>query len=130
MAKIKLLVSSQSPLGKMFRAGVFAAILLPLASVLAQTVARDPGVTSPGENSLQALTRLSDAQTRRVSSTSPDLNSNGDSRVIKEGQTLVLAELTGPRHHAPLEYHCLAGPVLRPVARAADILERDGQAKR
>lgn len=43
-----------------------------------------------------ALTRSSDAQSRRESSSNPDLNSNGDSREIKEGQTLVLADLTGP----------------------------------
>ena len=45
---------------------------------------------------LSALTRTSDAQSRRASSSNPDLNSNGDSREIKEGQTLVLADLTGP----------------------------------
>ncbi len=47
-------------------------------------------------NSLADLTRPHDAQTRRESSSNPDLKSNGDSRVIKEGETIVLAELTGP----------------------------------
>lgn len=42
------------------------------------------------------LTRPRDARSQRESSSNPDLNSNGDSRVIKEGETLVLAELTGP----------------------------------
>lgn len=71
-------------------------ILLAPAGGSAQPVANSPVAASPGNNPLLALTHLSDAQTRRVSSSNPDLNSNGDSRVIKEGQTLVLAELTGP----------------------------------
>lgn len=71
-------------------------MLLALASAHAQPAANAPGAASPSESPLLALTQLSNAQTRRVSSTSPDINSNGDSRVIREGQTLVLAELTGP----------------------------------
>ena len=46
--------------------------------------------------SLESLTHARDAQSRRESSSNPDLKSNGDSRVIKEGETIVLAELTGP----------------------------------
>ena len=45
---------------------------------------------------LDQLTRWQDARTRRESSSDPDLASNGDSRVIKEGETLVLADLAGP----------------------------------
>ena len=71
-------------------------MLLALASGNAQPVAPSPSAPSPTGNPLAALTHLTAAQTRRVSSTNPDLNSNGDSRVIKEGETLVLAELTGP----------------------------------
>lgn len=97
MARIKLLVRLQNTPGNPVRVtAVLALMLLALASGRAQPAATGPGATSPGENPLVALTHLSDAQTRRVSSTSPDLNSNGDSRVIKEGETLVLAELTGP----------------------------------
>ena len=44
----------------------------------------------------QNLTRPQAGRSRRESSSNPDLNSNGDSRVIKEGETLVLADLTGP----------------------------------
>ena len=53
----------------------------------------ESGLTS---QMLAALTRSHEGQSRRESSSNPDLNSNGDSRVIKEGETLVLAELTGP----------------------------------
>ena len=55
-----------------------AELLLAVASGHAQS-----------ENPLATPTHLSDAQTRRVSSTSADLNSKGDSRVIKQGETLV-----------------------------------------
>lgn len=75
---------------------VLAVLLLTLASGHAQPQTTDPLTPGAGGNMLLALTRLSDAQTRRASSTNPDINSNGDSRVIKEGETLVLAELTGP----------------------------------
>lgn len=97
MARIKLSFHLQNSLGnRVWVTAALAVMLLALASGRAQSVATGTGVTSPGENPLLALTHSTDAQTRRVSSTSPDLNSNGDSRVIKEGETLVLAELTGP----------------------------------
>ncbi len=45
---------------------------------------------------LSALTRARDGQSKRESSSNPDLNSNGDDRTINPGETLVLADLTGP----------------------------------
>ncbi len=102
MAGIKLSLHSQNPPGNRrrmtSRLGGLAVMLLAIASGRAQPAATRPGVTSPppAEAGLIALTHLSDAQTRRLSSSNPDLNSNGDSRVIKEGETLVLADLTGP----------------------------------
>ena len=45
---------------------------------------------------LAGLRRSSDAQSRRASSSNADLDSNGDARTIQAGETLVLAELTGP----------------------------------
>jgi len=42
------------------------------------------------------LRRSSDAQSRRASSSNADLDRNGDARTIQAGETLVLAELTGP----------------------------------
>ncbi|NOS70277.1 MAG: DUF2961 domain-containing protein [Verrucomicrobia bacterium] len=96
MVRTKLLPRLQSPLGNKSQTAALAIILLAVASGYAQPAPNAPGAVNPSENPLVALTQLSTAQTRRVSSTSADLNSNGDSRVIKEGQTLVLAELTGP----------------------------------
>ena len=45
---------------------------------------------------LAALTLPIEGRSHRESSSNPDLNSNGDSWVIKEGETRVLADLTGP----------------------------------
>lgn len=70
--------------------------LLASTSGHAQPAAKSPVVTGPGASPLEGLTQISEAQSRRVSSSNADLNSNGDSREIKEGETLVLAELTGP----------------------------------
>lgn len=83
--------------GKLFRKAAFALIIL-LGAAIGHAQPGTPGTNTakPSENPLVALTQFTDAQTRRVSSTSPDINSNGDSRVIKEGETRVLAELTGP----------------------------------
>jgi hypothetical protein len=50
----------------------------------------------PGGQLFEALTRASEAETRRVSSAHPDLEKNGDSHTIGAGETLVLAELEGP----------------------------------
>ncbi len=95
--KTKLLVRRQNTPGSPVRVtAALTIMLLALASGHAQSVTTVTGDAGPGGNPLAALTHLSDAQTRRVSSTNPDINSNGDSRVIKEGETLVLAELTGP----------------------------------
>jgi hypothetical protein len=54
------------------------------------------GFAEPVEGILSALTRSYESQSRRESSSNPDINSNGDDRTIKPGETLVLAELTGP----------------------------------
>ncbi len=96
MTSIKLRVRITKPIGNKIWTLALAATLFVIAQGRAQPVVNSPASARAGESSLLALTHLSDAQTRRVSSTSADLNSNGDSRVIKEGQTLVLAELTGP----------------------------------
>jgi len=55
-----------------------------------------PALPGPGGGLFDNLTHSSDAQSRRESSSNPDLKSNGDSWVIKEGETRVLADLTGP----------------------------------
>lgn len=93
---IKLLLRLQLPPGIVSPSATLTLILLALVNGHAQPAANTPGATIASESPLLALTQLSTAQTRRVSSTSADLNSNGDSRVIKAGETLVLAELTGP----------------------------------
>ena len=89
--EMNLLLRFQNQSGNPCWQAALMILLLALASGRAQ-----PAVPSPGGNLFDALTRPSDAQSRRVSSSNPDLKSNGDSRVIKEGETLVLAELEGP----------------------------------
>ena len=64
----------------LFRFFQAATVLPALAVVLAYG----------SESTLPDLTRPREAQSRRESSSATDLNSNGDSRVIKAGQTLVL----------------------------------------
>lgn len=77
---------------------MFRFVPLPLALgllmgwLVSVAVAGEPGV----ENILGALSRASDARSRRDSSSAADLNSNGDSRTIQPGETLVLADLAGP----------------------------------
>lgn len=53
-------------------------------------------VTLGSEPCWPDLTRASEAETRRESSSAADLNSNGDDRMIKPGETLLLADLAGP----------------------------------
>jgi Protein of unknown function (DUF2961) len=50
---------------------------------------------------LDQLTLPSDGQSMRSSSTDPNIDGNGDSRLIQPGETLVLADLEGPGiiHH-------------------------------
>jgi hypothetical protein len=75
------------------RARILAALIGPLLWPCAGRTA------SPGESSGGIFTSLatsSEGQSRRESSSNPDLNSNGDDRTIKSGETLVLADLTGP----------------------------------
>ncbi|NOY76894.1 MAG: DUF2961 domain-containing protein [Calditrichaeota bacterium] len=49
-----------------------------------------------GQNDLSRLFLPPDFQAKRISSSAADLNSNGDSRLIAPGKTLVLADLDGP----------------------------------
>jgi len=56
----------------------------------------EPSSSALGDTMLSALTRSSEAQSRRESSSNPDLNSNGDDWTIKAGDTVVLADLPGP----------------------------------
>ncbi len=49
---------------------------------------------APGD--LDSLTRLKNYESRRESSSNPDITKNGDARSIDCGETLVLAELEGP----------------------------------
>ena len=51
---------------------------------------------STDNSPLEQLTVASNGQSKRVSSTDPNFNGNGDSREILAGETLVLADLTGP----------------------------------
>ena len=71
---------------KLFRFFQAATVLPALAVALAHG----------SESTLPDLTRAREAQSHRESSSATELNSNGDSRVIKAGQTLVLADLAGP----------------------------------
>jgi hypothetical protein len=77
-------------------ATALAALLLALADCAAQPASANPTGASPGGNPLPGLTQWADARTRRESSSNSDLNSNGDSRTLLPGETLVLADLTGP----------------------------------
>ena len=45
---------------------------------------------------LDQLALPSDGQSRRSSSTDPNIDGNGDSRLIQPGETLVLADMEGP----------------------------------
>jgi hypothetical protein len=54
------------------------------------------GCVTPPEGPLNGLERLKNYESRRASSSSPDLRGNGDSRPIKAGETLTVAELDGP----------------------------------
>jgi len=83
-------------LNKFYRVAAIGTVFLSLTSAQSQPAVTASDAAFPNASPLLALTQLSNAQSRRVSSTSADLNSNGDSRVIKAGQTLVLAELLGP----------------------------------
>ena len=75
-----------------------------LASILAAhcvglrlyAAAEGTGLAGPGDPMLSALTRISEGQSRRESSSNADLNSNGDAWTIKAGETVVLADLSGP----------------------------------
>jgi hypothetical protein len=62
----------------------------------ARSFAEPAGPSGLDDTMPPALTLSTEAQSRRESSSNPDLNSNGDDRTIKAGETVVLAELTGP----------------------------------
>ena len=53
-------------------------------------------VAEPFRGALDALTQRQDYEARRVSSSAEDLGSNGDSRPIPPGETLVLLDADGP----------------------------------
>lgn len=75
----------------------FLAGFVPLALSLAiGSPALVATTAAEGENLFQALARGPDGQTLRASSSAADFNSNGDDRTIKPGETLVLADLSGP----------------------------------
>ena len=55
------------------------------------------GCVTPPEGPLNGLERLKNYESRRASSSATDWrNGNGDSRPIKAGETLTVAELDGP----------------------------------
>ncbi len=66
---------------------------------------------------LDGLLKLGDGRTHRVSSASPDPNSNGDNLRVKPGETRVLAELTGP---GIIRHLWLTFPEARPSWLAKD----------
>jgi len=77
---------------KIFFAGLIIAssILTPLKNLHAQQ-------NGSGDHSmLDQLSVSSTAQSKRVSSTDPNFNGNGDSKEIQAGETLLLADLEGP----------------------------------
>jgi len=64
---------------------------------LSQVVRIHAQVNMPQDHSwLEQLTLSSNGQSRRASSTDPNIDGNGDSRLIQPGETLVLADLEGP----------------------------------
>lgn len=71
---------------------VVAAIVWALAGAACAAEARAQG--TPGE--LDALARVRDARSHRVSSTDPDPASNRDNAWVEPGATRVLADLVGP----------------------------------
>lgn len=70
------------------------------SAAIAVLLGQTPGAAGTGdrdyEGPLTSLTRSCEARSRRESSSAADLNSNGDDRTINAGETLVLADLTGP----------------------------------
>lgn len=66
------------------------------AGAHAQLSETGPASTAVADHLFQALTRATDAETRRASSADPDLDKNGDARTIRPGETLLLADLQGP----------------------------------
>ncbi|HOZ49622.1 MAG TPA: DUF2961 domain-containing protein [Candidatus Hydrogenedentes bacterium] len=67
--------------------------LLVLCSLVGLGTAASAQITA---GDLDALIRHQDYEARRESSSSPDLNANGDARSIPAGGTLVLADIDGP----------------------------------
>lgn len=66
------------------RYGIFYAMILSLT------------IPAHAQSDLSRLIFPGDFQAKRVSSSAPDLNSNGDARSMAPGETLVLADLDGP----------------------------------
>ena len=60
------------------------------------TAAEAAAPAGSADQLLAALTQSSEAQSQRASSSNPDLDSNGDAWTVKAGETVVLADLTGP----------------------------------
>jgi len=74
----------------------FAALILYAANNLCPIFAEPLVGYSFNGGIFSSLTQSADAQSRRESSSNPDLNSNGDARTIQAGETLELADLVGP----------------------------------
>ena len=55
-----------------------------------------PSLSAQSMDALESLTQPQRYETRRESSSNPDLHKNGDARSIKPGETLVLGKLEGP----------------------------------
>ena len=87
-----------SLLGLSARNRLLVAFMVAAHCVGAQPLAvvEGAGEGGVGDQLFSALTRSSEAQSRRESSSNPDLNSNGDDWTVKAGETVVLADLTGP----------------------------------
>jgi hypothetical protein len=73
-----------------------AAILLAWCFRAQLLAAEASGAGGLGGQILSALTRSSEAQSQRASSSNPELDSNGDAWTVKAGETVMLADLTGP----------------------------------
>jgi len=77
--------------------GLLGILILQLAVAAAGAAPAEHGSFGHAlESSLAELARAKVGESRRESSSAADLASNGDDRTIKPGETLVLADLTGP----------------------------------